>query len=114
MTVDLTGYSPYTGDQKEAPLSVLTEERLIQFMRETIELERECLDRIVQEGTRPAPEQVLKRFGQLVASIEAEKPNEASLQDECWNWIWNINEGMNLIQLYGRLAWINLQLLELL
>jgi len=95
-------------------LSVLTEERLIQFMRETIELERDCLDRIIQEGTRPAPEQVLKRFRHLVGSLEAEKDNEASLHEECWNWIWNVNEGMNLIQLYGRLAWINLQLLELL
>jgi len=56
----------------------------------------------------------LKRFRQLVGSIEAEKDNEASLHEECWNWIWNVNEGMNLIQLYGRLAWINLQLLELL
>jgi len=31
-------------------LSVLTEERLIQLVRETIELERDCLDRIIRKG----------------------------------------------------------------
>jgi hypothetical protein len=95
-------------------LSVLTEERLIQFMKVTIDLERDCLDRLITEGTRPAPESILARYQQLVRSIEAEKPNEMTLQEDGWSWIWTIGEGMNLIQLYGRLAWINLQLLELL
>ncbi len=54
------------------------------------------------------------KTGELVRSIEAEKPNEMTLQEDGWTWIWTIGEGMNLIQLYGRLAWINLQLLELL
>ena len=99
---------------KEEPLSVLTEERLIQFLKETIEIEKDCLDRLVAEGTQPVAADILARYRSLIQSIHAEKDHEPSLQDECWGWIWEIKEGMNLIQLYGRLAWLNLQLLELL
>ncbi len=95
-------------------MSVLTEERLIQFLKETIDIEKDCLERIVSEGTRPVPPEILTRYRSLIQAIQSEKQNEPTLQDECWNWIWDIKEGMNLIQLYGRLAWLNLQLLELL
>ena len=95
-------------------MSVLTEERLIQFLRETIDIEKDCLDRIVTEGTRPVPADILSRYRALIQSIQCERDNEPTLQEECWTWIWDIKEGMNLIQLYGRLAWLNLQLLELL
>ncbi|HIC22313.1 MAG TPA: hypothetical protein EYO84_02725 [Planctomycetes bacterium] len=95
-------------------MSVLTEERLIQFLKETIEIERDCLDRIIAEGTHPAPDDILARYRDLIQSIQKEQDNEPSLNEECWGWIWEIKEGMNLIQLYGRLAWLNLQLLELL
>ena len=95
-------------------MSVLTEERLIQFLKETIEIERDCLDRIVIEGTRPVPAEILLRYHSLVQSIHGERAHEPFLEEEAWNWIWEIKDGMNLIQLYGRLAWINLQLLELL
>lgn len=95
-------------------MSVLTEERLIQFLKETIEIEKDCLDRLVAEGTQPVAADILARYRSLIQSIHSEKDHEPSLQDECWVWIWEIKEGMNLIQLYGRLAWLNLQLLELL
>ena len=95
-------------------MSVLTEERLIQFLKETVDIERDCLERIVSEGTRPVPADILARYRSLIQSIYAERDHEPTLKDECWEWIWEIKEGMNLIQLYGRLAWLNLQLLELL
>ena len=112
--VDPEGPDLYTGGLKEANLSVLTEERLIQFLRQTIDLESECLDRLIEEGTRPVPVEILERYQSLVRAIEAEKGNDPALQQETWNWIWSISEGMNLIQLNGRLAWINYHLLDLL
>ena len=41
-------------------------------------------------------------------------PREATLGESVWDWIWQPAEGINYIQMYGRLAWINMQLLDLL
>ena len=57
-------------------MSVLTEERLIQFLRETIEIERDCLDLIVSEGTRPVSPEILARYRSLIQSIQGERENE--------------------------------------
>ena len=95
-------------------MSVLTEERLIQFMKETVQLQGICLDQLISAGTRPADEHLFARYSAFIASISAEKSREPILSEEVWNWIWNPSEGMNYIQMYGRLAWINMQLLDLL
>ena len=64
-------------------MSVLTEERLIQFLKETIEIERDCLDRIIAEGTHPAPDDILARYRDLIQSIQKEQDNAPSLHGEC-------------------------------
>ena len=95
-------------------MSVLTEERLIQFMRETVQLQAICLDHLFDSGTRSVDSDLFQRYQTFVGSIEAEKGREATLSEEGWKWIWSPSEGMNYIQLYGRLTWINMQLLDLL
>ena len=95
-------------------MSVLTEERLIQFMSETVQLQALCLDRLIAAGTRPVDEDLFRRYSAFVQSIEAEKSREPILGENVWDWIWRPSEGLNYIQMYGRLAWINMQLLDLL
>ena len=95
-------------------MNILTEERLIQFLRETVDLQGICLDQLISSGTSPVPEQVLQRYRDFVHSIQVEKDREPTLKEEFWTWIWEAPANMNYIQMYGRLAWINLQLLNLL
>ena len=95
-------------------MSVLTEERLIQLMGETVQLQAICLDQLIVSGTRPVDPELFQRYSAFIHSIEAEKPREATLGESVWDWIWQPAEGINYIQMYGRLAWINMQLLDLL
>ncbi len=95
-------------------MSVLTEERLIQFMRETVQLQSICLDNLIVSGTRAVDPDVYQRYAAFIQSIEAEKERESTLQETGWGWIWKSSENMNYIQMYGRLTWINMQLLDLL
>ena len=50
----------------------------------------------------------------ITSSKNTERENDSYLNDDSWNWIFESKADYNYIQLYGRLAWINLQLLELL
>lgn len=95
-------------------MQVLSEEKLVRYLAQVLELSAEVLPRLAEEGTRAAPEDMRARFDALISALAVEKDNDSTLQDEQWNWIWQPRPEMNLIQVYGRLAWVNLQLLELL
>lgn len=95
-------------------MQVLSEEKLVRYLAQVLELSAEVLPRLAEEGTRPAPEEIRERFDALISALAVERDNDSTLQDEQWNWIWQTRPEMNLIQVYGRLAWVNLQLLELL
>lgn len=95
-------------------MSVLSEEKLCKYLERTLDLSRAALERIPNEGTDPIPSELHDQYVELVNALIVEKENDPHLGEDGWNWIWQNKPEFNAIQLYGRLAWINLQLLELL
>lgn len=95
-------------------MPVLSEEKLLTYLELTHGLSGRVLPLISECGTATPPDEIEAAFRRLVEDLSQERENDPALQDACWDWIFQPREDGNLIQLYGRLAWINLQLLELL
>ena len=95
-------------------MGVLSETQLCTFLDRVLTLSREVLEALPDRGTQEVGEELLDRYTTLVNDLNAERSNDSLLNDESWNWIWESKSSFNHIRLYGRLAWINLQLLELL
>lgn len=94
-------------------MTVLTEEKLCAYLTRVLELSNDVLRQIPARGSQPIDDETLDRFHALVNDLNAESPNDSFLSDVSWNWIWESKSQYNYIQVYGRLAWINLQLLEI-
>ena len=95
-------------------MRVISEKQLCSFLTRGLELSGDCLRRIPDKGTQTVEDDLLDRYHQFVNDLNAELANDPHLDDKDWNWIWEGKSGLNHIRLYGRLAWVNLQLLELL
>ncbi|MEE8142478.1 MAG: hypothetical protein V3T77_05215 [Planctomycetota bacterium] len=95
-------------------MNVLSEKKLCAFLERVLKLSNEVLERLPVEGTQRSSDALLDNYHVLVNDLGAERGQDSYLSDESWNWIWEDKPTTNHIQLYGRLAWINLQLLELL
>lgn len=94
-------------------MNVLSEEKLCGYMQRVLELSQAVVPLLPAKGTQPVDGAMLQRFSQLVNDLNQERGNDSFLNDDSWNWIWESRTDYNYIRLYGRLAWINLQLLEL-
>ncbi|MFN0058094.1 MAG: hypothetical protein ACKVX7_06520 [Planctomycetota bacterium] len=95
-------------------MTVLSEEKLVNYLSQVLELSRAVLAKIPSHGTAPVDDSVVDRYHEFVNQLSIERERDAHLQHESWNWILLGKTDYNNIQMYGRLAWINLQLLELL
>ena len=95
-------------------MKVLSEEKLCAYLTRVLDLSGDVLKGLPSEGTQPAGDEVLDRYQGLIDDLKGERESVTYLSDEAWNWIWEGKPSYNLIHIYGRLAWINLQLLELL
>ncbi len=95
-------------------MSVISEQKLCAYLGRVLELSGELLAQIPAEGARTVSDALLDRYHTLVNNLSADREEDTYLNDASWNWIWEDKPTTNHIQLYGRLAWINLQLLELL
>jgi hypothetical protein len=98
---------------KVEPMRVISEEKLVTFMKRCVALSAEVILSLEADATSPPPPEVAEAWQALVADLAAERESDAYLQDESWNWIFDGAPPTNSIRLYGRLAWVNLQLLEL-
>ena len=96
-------------------MSVIPEKTLFSLLRSCLELSRRALEQIDSAGAigSTAPD-LLDDYATLIRSLHQEKRNDFALADESWEWIWEVKREMNPIQLYGRLAWINYNLISLL
>ena len=94
-------------------MSVISEEKLVAYLGRVIALSSEVLPRLVEEGTQDPPASLAESYQKLVEDLSAERRDDSYLQDESWDWIFDGQEPGNLIKVYGRLAWVNLQLLEM-
>ena len=95
-------------------MNVLSEKKLCAYLERVLRLSTDILEKLPEEGTQRSSDGLLDNYHTLVNDLGAEREHDTYLSDESWNWIWEDKPTTNHIQLYGRLAWINLQLLELL
>ena len=96
-------------------MTVISEETLLDLLGTGLDLSNHALKLIASEDTRaPIPATLLERYSDFLRLIHDEKGNDVRLADETWEWIWQAKEDMNPIQLYGRLAWLNYRLIDLL
>ena len=95
-------------------MKVLSEEKLCGYLGTVLDLSREVLTILPEKGTYPVEDSILDSYHAIVTQLNEERDNDSFLNDDSWNWIWEGKPSYNPIQVYGRLAWINLQLLELL
>ena len=95
-------------------MRVISEEKLITYLGSVVRLCGESLPHLSAHGTEPPPKAIRDAYRKLLGELAKEREGDTYLNDESWNWIFQPHEDANLIRLYGRLAWIHLQLLELL
>ena len=97
-------------------MTLISEERLCTYLSRVLDLSQELLAVVPERGAEAmsADDPLRVAFERLVHDLGSERGNDTYLDDESWNWIWEGKEEYNPIRIYGRLAWINLQLLELL
>ena len=95
-------------------MKVLSEEKLCAYLTRVLDLSSEVVGLLPERGTQQVTDEHLDRFHEIVNHLNTERGNDSFLNDESWNWIWESKSTLNYIRLYGRLAWMNLQLLELL
>ncbi len=94
-------------------MRVISEEKLVAYLRRVIDLSQQVLPIMAEKGTQDPPKKIGDAYRALVEDLDTERADDSYLQDDSWNWIFDPPESLNLIKIYGRLAWINLQLLEL-
>ena len=94
-------------------MPVLSEERIIGYLTRCVKLSEVILPLLEKNGTRDADRDVLAEFSHLSGDLEAERTSDSRLDDESWHWIWKGKKSYNYLQIYGRLAWINLRLIDL-
>ena len=95
-------------------MPVIPEEVLLGFISRSIQLSVDLLPRLHPLGSQTVSPEILKRYSDLVAEIHRQKSNDSVLSDESWEWIWEVRKNLNHLQLYGRLAWLNYNLFDLL
>ena len=96
-------------------MTVISEETLLRLLRAGLALSNQALALVASEDARdPVPTSLLEEYSDFLRTVHDEKGNDVRLADETWEWIWQAKEDMNPIQLYGRLAWLNYRLIDLL
>ena len=95
-------------------MPVLPEDKILSCLDRCLNLSQALLPSLKAHGTDDVTGSDLENFQRFVRDLAAERENDSYLSDETWDWIWKGKPTYNYLQLYGRLAWINLQLFDLL
>ena len=96
-------------------MAIIPEETLLRYLRTCIDMSSRALEEMSSSrATESLSPELLSNYSELIQDLHGEKRNDSTLADESWEWIWKIKPNLNSIQLYGRLAWINYNLLDLL
>jgi hypothetical protein len=94
-------------------MRVIPEDVLLDLLSRCLTLGQELLPCLAERGTDPVPESVARRYTDLLGLLHKQKRHDSVLCDESWEWIWE-DRPFNHLQLYGRLAWLNYNLFDLL
>ena len=96
-------------------MSVIPEEKLLDLLDSCLSLSQRSLAEIrSSEASTAASPELVQSFAKLVTEIHGQKAQDTVLADESWEWIWKVKESMTPIQIYGRLAFVNYNLIDLL
>ncbi len=95
-------------------MKVISEDKLCKYMKCVLDLSNDILGKPEEKGTSAVDSANQEAFHKIIEDLMVERKSDATLSDERWDWIWECKPQYNYIQVYGRLAWINLQLLDLL
>ncbi len=95
-------------------MPVLPEDRVLGYLARCVKLSQALVPFLSAEGTSAVSAEVSAEFDRLISDLQEERAGDSRLGDESWNWIWKGKERYNYLQVYGRLAWVNLQLFGLL
>lgn len=95
-------------------MPVLPEEKIVACLGRCLSLSQAILPSLSARGTSEVSGKDLEEFRRFVDDLERDRGSDSYLSDEAWDWIWKGKTGYNYLQLYGRLAWMNLQLFDLL
>ena len=90
-------------------MKVLSEEKILQYLQQIHSLSGDLLKRLSEPSTEPVDDETLDRFHELVNALNTDRDNDSFLNDVSWNWIFEAKPSYNNIQIYGRLAWMNLR-----
>ena len=94
---------------------MIPEDTLLDFFENCLSLSNRALNEFRDaEADRPASPELVKDYAELIQRLHSEKRHDSILADETWEWIWRANADMKAIQIYGRLAWMNYNLVDLL
>lgn len=96
-------------------MSVIPEEKLLDLLDTCLSLSQRSLKEIrgARATTTSSPE-LVQSYARFVEELHAQKSRDTILADESWEWIWMVKETMTPIQIYGRLAFVNYGLIDLL
>jgi len=95
-------------------MRVVPEDVLLDLLSRCLQLSREVLPALGERGTEPVPEEVRAKYSRLLSDLHRQKRHDTVLADESWEWIWEDRPEFNHLQVYGRLAWLNYNLFDLL
>jgi hypothetical protein len=95
-------------------MRVVPEQVLLGLLDRCLKLSQEVLPLLPDRGSQPVPDELSLRFQEVLGDLHREKRHDSVLNDESWEWIWDRPPRMNHLQLYGRLAWLNYTLFDLL
>ena len=95
-------------------MRVVPEDVLLGLLDGCLKLSQEVLRCMAERGSQAVPEDLSLRFAEILKALHRQKRHDSVLNDESWEWIWDVPPRMNHFQLYGRLAWLNYTLFGLL
>lgn len=96
-------------------MTVIPEATLLGFLRTCLRLSEQALGELQSRGaSTPASQPLIDGYAAMVHDLQQEKRHDSTLADQSWEWIWEVKRDMNPVQIYGRLAWLNYTLIDLL
>lgn len=95
--------------------TMIAEEKILHILEGCLRISQGALEEVrAGRGAREAGEELRGDFERLIQEIHAEKRNDSVLADQTWEWIWKLRPDISPLQIYGRVAWINYTILDLL
>lgn len=95
--------------------AVIPEDNLLGLLDECLKLSTRALEEFGNgKANAAASADLVEDFSNFIKSLHDQKKHDSVLADESWEWIWKVTREMKAIQIYGRLAWVNYNLVDLL